>query len=151
MAYSTAKEVINAIKEQLLNDILGDEYIEDLNERKAKMFPLAEEAIADADAEIDGYVARRYTVPMTPTPKILNKFSVDIAVYNLVSRRGIDENDREKTILTRYQSAIKFLTGVSEGKISLGIQEESTKDAAAVGFNVRSSPRRFSRESMRGW
>ncbi len=151
MAYSTAAEVVDGIKEQMLNDILGDEYIEDLEERKRRLLPLAEDAVEDADAEINGYLSKRYSTPLNPVPKILNKFSVDIAIYNLVSRRGIDESDREKTVLTRYQAAIKFLLAVAEGKIGLGIPEESVQDAAATGFQAKSSPRLFSRESMKGW
>lgn len=151
MAYCKADEVLDGIKDQMLNDILGDEYIEDLEERKRRLLPFAESAIEDADAEINGYVAKRYTVPLVPTPDILHKFSVDIAIYNLVSRRGIDESDREKTVLTRYQAAVKFLMGVAEGKLSLGIREESVQAAAATGFQVRSSARLFSRNSMEGW
>lgn len=151
MAYSMAAEVVDGIKEQMLNDILGDEYIEDPEERKKRLLPLAEDAVSDADAEINGYLAKRYSIPLYPVPKILNKFSVDIAIYNLVSRRGIDESDREKTVLTRYQAAIKFLLAVAEGKIGLGIPEESVQDAATTGFQAKSSPRLFSRESMKGW
>lgn len=151
MAYCEVEELIQSIKEQMLDDIVGDEYIEDVEERRLQLAPLAEKAIIDADAEIDGYLARRYRVPVTPAPKILHKFSIDIAIYNLVSRRGIDESDREKTVLTRYEAAIKFLTGVAEGKFSLAIEEESPASVAASGFVVRSSARLFSREKMRGW
>ena len=42
--------------------------------------PIIDEAIADADGEIDGYLAKRYAVPIDPAPKILNKLSKDIAV-----------------------------------------------------------------------
>ncbi len=151
MAYSTVDDVLSNIKEQLLNDILGDEYIEDLEERKEKLVPLAEKAIEEADAEINGYLAKRYSIPLSPVPKILNKFSVDVAVYNLVSRRGIDESDREKTVLTRYQSVIRFLTAVAEGKLALGVETESVEAAAVTGFQLHSSERLFSRDSMRGW
>lgn len=151
MAYSTIPEVTDAIKEQMLDDIIGDEFIEDLEERQRRLVPLAQKAIEDADAEIDGYLAKRYQVPLAPTPRVLNKFSIDIAVYNLASRRGIDEGEREKTILTRYQNAIKFLTLVAEGKVSLGINGESVQSAAQTGFNIQSSDRLFSRGSMEGW
>lgn len=97
MAYCSVKEVLDMLKADMMNAIIGDEYIEDEAERKKKIEPLAEEAITDADAEIDGYLAKRYSLPFAETPKVLNKFSKDIAVYNLASRKGVDENDREKT------------------------------------------------------
>ena len=83
MAYCTGSEVFAAIKEEAYNVLLGEEYIENVDERKKRLQPLVEGAIEDADAEIDGYLAKRYDVPMSPAPKVLNKFSKDIAVYNL--------------------------------------------------------------------
>lgn len=112
MAYCTVEEVLGAIKESAYDALLGDEYIEDLEERRRRLVPYVEEAVADADAEIDGYLAKRYDVPMSPAPRVLNKFSKDIAVYNLMSRIGIDEQDRDKTYLNRYQSAISFWKGL---------------------------------------
>jgi Mu-like prophage protein gp36 len=96
MSYCTADEVRAMIKPDALNMIIGDEYIEDEAEREAKIVPIIEEAISDADGEIDGYLAKRYPVPFTAIPKVINKFSKDIAVYNLFSRAGIDENEKEK-------------------------------------------------------
>ena len=120
MAYCTESEVFAAVKEDAYNSLLGEQYIEDVEERKKHLQPLVEEAIEDADAEIDGYLAKRYDVPMSPAPKVLNKFSKDIAVYNLMSRIGIDESDRDKTYLNRYNAAVKFLEGVAKGLIDIG-------------------------------
>ena len=114
------------------------------------MTPLIDAAIGDADAEIDGYLAKRYAVPLAPAPKVINKFSKDIAVYNLFSRIGIDESTEQKTYLNRYNAAIKFLTLVAEGKVSLGVDAEDPATAAATGFSVKSNTRLFSRDSMRG-
>ena len=86
MSYSTKEEVREMLKDDALNAIIGDTFIEDPAEREELVEPLIEAAIADADAEIDGYLAKRYTVPISPAPRVLNKFSKDIAVYNLFSR-----------------------------------------------------------------
>lgn len=86
MSYSTKEEVREMLKDDALNAIIGDTFIEDPAEREELVTPLIEAAIADADAEIDGYLAKRYTVPISPAPRVLNKFSKDIAVYNLFSR-----------------------------------------------------------------
>ena len=113
MAYCTAAEVLDMLKEDMLNVIIGDNYIENEDERIQAITPIVEQAIADADAEIDGYLAKRYKVPFEKTPQVINKFAKDIALYNMVSRKGGDENDREKTYLTRYNAAIAFLTKVA--------------------------------------
>lgn len=150
MSYCTRQEVREMLKDDALNALIGDEYIDDPAEREAKIGPIIDAAIEDADGEIDGYLAKRYAVPIAPTPKVINKFAKDVAVYNLYSRHGIDESSAEKNYLNRYNAAVKFLTLVAEGKVSIGAQADDPATAAATGFSVQSNPRFFSRDSMRG-
>ncbi|MCD7948308.1 MAG: DUF1320 domain-containing protein [Oscillospiraceae bacterium] len=150
MSYSTREEVREMLKDDALNAIIGDTFIEDADEREAKVGPIIDGAIEDADGEIDGYLAKRYTTPITPPPKIINKLSKDIAIYNLYSRIGIDESSDEKNYLNRYNAAIKFLTLVAEGKVSIGPPADDQASAAATGFTVKSNPRLFRRGQMKG-
>ena len=139
------------LKEDAVSQILTDtDFIEDPEEREAGIGPLIDEAIADADGEIDGYLAKRYAVPLAPVPKVINKFSKDIALYNLMSRAGLDEAGREGNYLTRYNAAIKVLTLVAEGKVSLGTEASDPQAAAAAGFSMHSNRRLFSRDTMKG-
>lgn len=156
MGYCTVADVRELIKEDMFNSILGDIYIDEndaeaVAKKEANIISLIENAIADADAEIDGYLSKRYSPPLAEPPAVLKKFSKDIAAYNLVSRKGVDEDNPEKTYLTRYNSAIKYLTMVAEGKIDIGTKEDTGPASAAEGFQFRSNRRLFSRESMRGW
>ena len=144
MSYSTRAEVRDMVKDDALNAIIGDTFIEDPAEREELVSPIIDAAIADADAEIDGYLAKRYAVPLAPAPRVINK------VYNLVSRIGIDEGTDQKTYLNRYNAAIKFLTLVAEGTVSIGTETEDPASAAAGGFKVKSNSRLFTREKMRG-
>ena len=141
MSYSTRAEVRDMVKDDALNAIIGDTFIEDPVEREELVSPIIDAAIADADAEIDGYLAKRYAVPLAPAPRVINKFSKDIAVYNLFSRIGIDEGTDQKTYLNRYNAAIKFLTLVAEGTVSIGTETEDPASAAAGGFKVKSDTR----------
>lgn len=151
MSYSTRAEVREMIKDDALNAIIGDAFIEKPAQQEELVAPLIDEAIADADGEIDGYLAKRYAVPLSPVPKVINKFSKDIAVYNLFSRMGIDEGTGEKTYLNRYNAAVKFLTLVAEGKVSIGADADGDpSSAAAIGFSAKSNPRLFTRGQMRG-
>lgn len=149
--YCTVEEVLGMIKDDMKNVIIGNEYIEDEKEREEKIEALCKDAISDACAEIDGYLAKRYSVPFRKTPQVISKFAKDIAVYNLVSRTGIDENEREKTFLNRYNAAIKFLMEVAKGIVDIGTEEGTGGSEAANGFKMSSSGRIFSRDSMRGW
>lgn len=148
MPYCTVEEVRGMIKADALNMIIGDEYIEDEEEREAKIIPIIEEAIKDADGEIDGYLVKRYSVPLSPIPKVINKFSKDIAVYNLFSRAGIDEGEKEKNFFNRYKAAVKFLENVAKGIVDIGITDNTKK--ADTGFSANSSTRLFSRGSLKG-
>jgi phage gp36-like protein len=40
-------------------------------------------ALADATAEVNGYVGRRYPVPLVPVPAVIVRIACAIAVYNL--------------------------------------------------------------------
>lgn len=153
--YCTLEEVLTMLKDDMIDAILGPEIIEDKAEREEKIRPYAEQAIRDADAEIDGYLGKRYPVPVKKTPQVIRKFSKDIAVYNLASRTGIDEDDRENTIYIRYKNAIAFLLNVAKGIINIGIDEDgaigSNGSGAQDGFRMQSNERIFSRNTMRGW
>lgn len=148
MGYCTADDVRAMIKDDALNALIGNEYIDDPAEREAKIQPIIAQAMVDADGEIDGYLAKRYPVPLTQIPQMITKLSKDIAVYNIFSRVGIDESGPDKNYLNRYQAAIKFLQLVSTGQVEIGIS--TTQAAATTGFAAHSSHRLFSRDSLKG-
>lgn len=148
--YCTPEEVRGSLKDDALNVLIGDRYIEDPAEREQLILPIITEAIADACGEIDGYLAKRYPVPLSVVPKVINKYGKDIAVYNLYSRVGIDESEKEKNYLNRYNAAIRFLELVAKGTVDLDIGGSNNVQKASTGFQVQSNPRHFSRGSMRG-
>lgn len=149
--YSTIEEVREGIKDEVLSDLIGNEYIEDPDEREEKIKLIISEAIEDADGEIDGYLNRRYSVPFAKVPKVINKFSKDIAQYNIFSRMGIDENTREKTYLKRYESAIRFLENVAKGLIEIPLASDPEQPSRQNSdYRINSANRVFSRNSLRG-
>lgn len=151
MAYCEAADVRAMIKADAINAIIGDEYIEDEAEREAKLGLLAQEAVLDACGEIDGYLAKRYPVPLARPPRAVVKIAKDIAVYNLFARIGIDEDGRDKTYLTRYNAAIAYLRLVAEGKADLDVGGGGAAQAASnQGFKMSTQPRLFSRDRLKG-
>ncbi len=157
MAYSRAEDVLDMIKPDMLRSLIGDNCRLEGDELCEAAMPYAQTAVDDADSEIDGYLAKRYKVPLERVPKMIGKLSKDIAVYNMASRRGIDESEREKNILNRYNAAILYLTNVAKGIVELDGQTsggtgDTLPDAQGnAGFSIQSSDRVFSRKSMRGW
>ncbi|MFA5187072.1 MAG: DUF1320 domain-containing protein [Patescibacteria group bacterium] len=101
------------------------------------------QALADADAEIDAYVGVKYTVPLDPVPAVVQKIAVDIAIYNLYSRR----QNMVDVVRDRYLDAIKFLTAVSKGVASLG-DEDHPAEGAKVLTADDNPARMFTRSSL---
>lgn len=72
-------------------------------------------ALADADAEIDGYLAARYALPLPTVPAMLARIACDIARYRLWEDLASDEVRR------RYEDARRLLEAISRGTVSLGL------------------------------
>ncbi len=135
MAYSTQTDLLEQIPEDELIQLTDDA------DAGAVDADAVTRAIADADAEIDGYCGSRYGVPFASTPVMIRKISVDIAIYNLYARRMGAPEDRKE----RYDNAIRFLRDVSKGVISLGGDAPDMDDDAGPDISVVKSDRIFTR------
>lgn len=151
MAYCLTRTVKDMLKPDVISSLVGaNEYLTP-EESEKRLLPYIEEAIADADAEINGYLCKRYPVPLTSVPDMITKLSKDIAIYNLMSRSGIDEGEREATYLARYKAAIAYLTKVAEGKLDLEQQGTANKPLQAnLTFGFGSNKPLFTKGKMRG-
>lgn len=70
-------------------------------------------AIGDAEAEINGYLAVRYQLPLSELPSVLVRVACDIARYHLYDD-GVPE-----TVRTRYQDSVSLLKRMSSGEVQL--------------------------------
>lgn len=109
---------------------------------------VAAEALADAESEVNSYLASRYTLPLAEVPRVLVRITSDIARYGLYgATAGADE-----VVTQRYQDAIKFLRDVSAGKATLGIADpQETQPAQSAGPDYIAGCRGFGREQMEGF
>ena len=80
MPYATQADILDQLDEDILIQLTDDADTGDVVD------DVVTRAIADADAEIDGYCGKRYSVPFDTVPPIIRKFAVDIAIYT--STRG---------------------------------------------------------------
>ncbi|MGE4442120.1 MAG: gp436 family protein [Desulfomicrobium sp.] len=141
MPYSTMTDILDQIEAADLLDLTDDENLGQVSE------PRVLKAIADADAEINGYCGKRYRVPFDPVPELIRKFSVDIAIYNIFARRAGAPEDRRN----RYKDAIAFLRLVAAGSGTLGEDDPSGNPAPAERPTMTGPGRIFSREKLGGW
>src|SRR5574341_1516172 len=102
-----------AVKQDMI-DRFGDVELKQLTDRTGAIDTIDDtvlgKALADADAEINGYLAGRYTLPLASTPLILVGMACDIARFRLYKPQATEE------VRQRYEDAIKYLTKVAEGK-----------------------------------
>jgi phage gp36-like protein len=141
MTYSIQSDIVDQLDEDSLIQLTDDEDAGEVNEgRVAK-------AIADADATINAYCQGIYMIPLDPVPDKIRQISVDIAIYNLFSRRGDTAPDIR---IERHKEAIRFLEKVADGRISLGAATPApvnTRDTV----NILSNDRIFDRSKMSGF
>ncbi len=134
MAYSTLADIKKLIPEDVSIQLTDDEGSGTVNQTRV------DEAIAQADGEINGYLAGRYTVPLSTVPALIRKFSVDIAIYNLYSRKT---EDMPKTRVDRYNNAIRTLEAIAKGTISLGVSPDPG-DEMQIKTSTSEDDRKFS-------
>lgn len=83
------------------------------------------DAIAAADALINGYCEQRYGkyLPFNPVPEIIRAMSADIALYHLFSRRTTMPEVRRY----KYEDAVSFLKRVAQGLANIpGLPQRDT-------------------------
>lgn len=123
MAYATPQDLVTrfgADEMQQLSDI-------QMPRTGAVVPAVLEQFLADASAEIDGYLAARYPLPLATTPALLVVFACDIARYRLMSTRVDDR------IEASYKAAVLYLREVALGKISLFPADVAPIPVSGVG------------------
>jgi len=116
-----------------------------------------EQALADASAEIDGYLDGRFALPLTDPPVVLNRLACDVAMYRLQVLRPIhDIADARK----RYDDAVELLVRVARGEVTLGLAADKFEPAdgeneiaitTGDGMQPGWSDRIFSRRLLRSY
>lgn len=110
--YCTVTDLEKALDKERLLDLTDDEGFGKVNAERIA------EAISTAQGEVDGYLQERFTVPLSPVPALVRGATVDIAIYNLMSRKlNVVPEVRQK----RYEAAIRRLEKIASGKIGLGV------------------------------
>ncbi len=143
MAYCTQADIIKLVQEATLAQMTDDTAGVTVDAAKVT------EAIAKADALIDGYLTGRYTVPLTTVLVIIRSASIDIAVYELYSRRG--ERGVPENVTDRYKNAIKTLTEIQRGNILLGVAAPDSQTSNPIQTDKTDEDRIFSEDALEGF
>ena len=94
------------------------------------------DAIAEADSIIDGYLARRYTVPVAAVsgsiPHPVDYWSRNLAAYeaSCTYRGSMDFSDNDP-VARRYKATMDALKDVAAGRMTLDLPLSSGTDSTA--------------------
>lgn len=91
------------------------------------------QAADDAAAEVDGYLAGRYTLPLASVPPLLVRVACDVVRYRLQSDVPLEE------VRKRYEDARRLLENLAAGRVTLGLASAAV---APAGNLVESMPGR---------
>jgi len=141
MAYCTLEDLKEKISEEELIELTDD------GDTGVIVSSRIDAAIADGDALIDGHCAGRYAVPFDTVPPLVRKWSVEIAIYNLLQRKSGADEDRQRD----YDNAVKLLGKVQIGKMSLGVQpvpDPPEADGYTGGMQVSTRDKIFGADTM---
>ena len=81
-----------------------------------------QQALADASAEIDGYLESRFTLPLSDPPVVLARLACDIAMYRLQALRPLHDLAEARQ---RYEDAVAVLLHVADGTLTLGLAPDN--------------------------
>lgn len=88
-------------------------------------------ALSDATAEVDGYLATRYRVPLTLVPQLLVRLVCDIARYRLYDERTTE------AVRQRYEDSVRMLKSISSGAVLLAGAELTGANAPQASGETR--------------
>jgi phage gp36-like protein len=81
-----------------------------------------DQAIADTDALIDGYLASRYPLPLASAPAVIKRIARDLVRYEL-------DIDPDEVVQRRRDEAVKYLASIQSGELTLGLPVEDEPDS----------------------
>ncbi|OOH87340.1 hypothetical protein BMT54_10035 [Pasteurellaceae bacterium 15-036681] len=137
--YASVEDFVLRVGEKQAIELTDRDYIGYVNEDVLNI------ALSDSSSQIDGYLASRYTLPLSMIPQNLTRICCDIARYRLCSMSNVTITEE---IIERYKLSLKELEQLASGKVSLGIDALDNNEEAddAVIFS-NGNTRVFSRDN----
>lgn len=102
-------------------------------------------AIADADATIDGYLARRYTLPLTITQPLLTDVAGALVFWKLHTHTP------DQKVKDDYTEAMKILDRISAGTIALTAAGIEAPNVQGTGVQITDRERLLTQDNMTGF
>ncbi|TPL49091.1 DUF1320 domain-containing protein [Mesorhizobium sp. B2-4-4] len=140
-----------AVKQDLI-DRFGEKELRELTDRTNRPPTTIDDtvvgrALSDATALIDGYIAKKYSLPLVSVPDILVKTASDVARYYLHGKAA----DKDSPVAAAYNQAVAWLKDVAKGLVELDDGGEIPEPAGGGAIKTSAPDRVFTRDSLKGF
>ena len=140
MAYCTLDDILGSMDEADVIGYTDDEDAGTVDEARV------DQAIEMAGVTIEAYIGGRYQVPLDPVPDLVKRLAVDLAVFEICSRRSDPPENREQ----KRQMAVRLLEKIGTGSAVIPGAASAPAASGSNPVQISSAGRVFSRESLRG-
>jgi phage gp36-like protein len=101
-------------------------------------------AMADAEAEVNGYLSTRYTLPLSSTPDTVKRLCAIVARYNLYERAVSEDHPA----YVAYRAAQKELAMIAAGTVALPLASGASVASQSGGFAYAQTDAVFDRSGL---
>lgn len=102
-------------------------------------------AIADADALIDGYLVRKYALPLAEAQPLLVKIAGSLVFYDLHTYQP------DEKIVNEQKLALAMLRDIASGTIALTVAGLEADNVAGSGARITDRDRLMTQDNMKGF
>lgn len=102
-------------------------------------------ALADTDAQIDGYLATRYALPLAAVPALVSDLAQVIAIWKL------HPYDPDAKIRKDYDDALRVLRDIADGRARLDVGGVEPQGGGSGGVTITDRERPLSETNLKGF
>tara|TARA_R110002111_G_scaffold109826_1_gene169077 strand:- start:112 stop:540 length:429 start_codon:yes stop_codon:yes gene_type:complete len=141
MTYATQNDLIDRVGERLLVDLTDRE---DARTNSIDADAVAQ-ALAHADAEIDGYLVDRYVLPLTEVPPTVIDIACILAIWRLHTY------EPSAKIKSDHEEAQRKLREIRAGTFRLPVNGVEPTGTGGSGARVTDRERPFTEDTMKSF
>lgn len=102
-------------------------------------------AVADADAVIDGYLVRKYALPLAVAQPLLVKIAGSLVFYDLHTYQP------DEKIVNEQKLALAMLRDIATGTVALTVAGLEADNVAGSGARITDRDRLMTQDNMKGF
>lgn len=102
-------------------------------------------AIADADAVIDGYLVRKYALPLAEVQPMLVKIAGSLVFYDLHTYQP------DEKIVNDQKLALAMLRDIAAGTVALTVAGLEPQNVSGSGARITDRDRQLTQDNMTGF